>query len=153
MIEPEAEVVDAPKRGLRDGGAQVRGDVLRCGVGEDVRVRVDEAGKHGVGGEIGDRDAGGSGVGDGLHAIAGDEDVGVGADVAGATSMSLPARTAWVMGLWSCWAGAGKRGRGRKAARKQGSLNGHLGFQGNTTEASCQFPVFSLRGNESHLPT
>ena len=49
-----------------------------------MRVGVDEAGKHGVGGEIGDGNAGRGGVGDGLDAVAGDEDVGVRANVAGA---------------------------------------------------------------------
>ena len=67
-----------------DGGAQMRGDVLRCGIGERVRVRVDEAGEHGVCGEIGDGNAGGGGVGDGLDAVARDEDVGVRTKSAGA---------------------------------------------------------------------
>jgi hypothetical protein len=45
---------------------------------------IDEAGKDGVRGEIGDRDAAGDGVGDRLNAISRDEDVGVLADRAGA---------------------------------------------------------------------
>ena len=32
MIEPEAEVVDAPESGLRNGSAQMRGEML-CDVG------------------------------------------------------------------------------------------------------------------------
>ncbi len=86
MIEPEAEIVDAPERVLRNGGAQFDGDALRCGVGEGVRVGVDESGDDGVCGKVSDGNAAGRGIGDGLDAIAGDEDVGVrtygaGADV------------------------------------------------------------------------
>lgn len=62
----------------------MRGDVLRCWVRERVRVRVDEAGKHGIGGKIGDRNAGGCRFGDGLDAVACDEDISVWAHGSGA---------------------------------------------------------------------
>ena len=83
VIEPESEIVDAPEGVLRDGGSQANGDALGCGVGESVCVRIDEAGDDGVGGEIGDGNAGGGGVRDGLNAFASDHDVGVLTDVAG----------------------------------------------------------------------
>src|ERR1035437_3027891 len=83
MVEPETQVIDAPKGGLRDGRAQMGGEVLRGGVGEDVSVRVNETGENGVCGEVGYREAGGRGIGDGLDPVACDEDVGVSADLAG----------------------------------------------------------------------
>ena len=84
VVEPEAQVVGAPESGLGDGGAEVLGPVLRGGVGERVAVDVDEAGENRIGREVGDSNALGRGVGDGLNAFAGDKDVGVGADLAGA---------------------------------------------------------------------
>ncbi len=106
VIEPEAQVVDAPERGLRNGGAQVGGEVLRGGVGEDVAVGVDEAGEHGVVGQIGDGDAAWGGIGDGLDAVAGDEDVGVGAHGAGADVDELAGEDRLCDGL----GGGGARG-------------------------------------------
>ena len=69
MVEPEAEVVYAPEGVLRDRGAQTDGDALRSWIRERVRVRVDEAGKDGIGGEIGDGNACRSGVGNRLNSI------------------------------------------------------------------------------------
>lgn len=45
-----------------------------------MRVCVDEPGDDGVCGEVSDRDAGGRGISDGLDAVNGDQNVGVGMD-------------------------------------------------------------------------
>ena len=82
MVEPEAKVVDTPERGLRNGSAHVIGKTLRRGIGQNVAVRIDEAGEDCIGRQVNDGDASGCGVGDGLHAIAGDEDVCARADLA-----------------------------------------------------------------------
>jgi len=71
-------------------------------------VRVDEAGDDGIGGEVGDGDVVGCGVGDGLNAVAGDEDVGVLADVAGANVDELAGENG-LGGLWS-FLGVGDEG-------------------------------------------
>lgn len=90
----------------------MRGDVLRGGIGERVGMRVNESGNDGVRGEIGNRDAAGRRVCDGLDAIAGDEDVsarmhGASADVdefAGEHGL----RHCWSIGLLTMHCGGGK---------------------------------------------
>ena len=44
MVQPDAKVVDSPDRRLWDGCAKVSSEVLRCWVGEDVPMCIDEAG-------------------------------------------------------------------------------------------------------------
>ena len=97
-----------------------------------MRVRVDEAGENGIGGEIGDRDAGGRGVSDGLDAVAGDEDVGVRANGAGADIDEFAGKHGLRHRRLVRYAGlqAWKRqGKGRQGDEQRDAV--HLAIEGN----------------------
>ena len=119
-------------------------DVLRGGVGKDVAVRVDEAGEHGVVGQVGHGNAFGCGIGDRLNAVSSDEDVGVGADISGAHVDELSGKNGLGDGGRSRLLGQCRTCQNKEGGTKQKSslhVGSNITLEGRIHQGSCAHKV------------